>query len=385
MLVAGLVSYHHKCSRICLTKSRTFTMNLVIWNSIAPAPLSGVIVPSLTLIGWPDSLKCCRPWPFPPNPPYSWRPHPSEPQVMHNHKFSFRSQARQCAKSNVWQMLMTSFRRVYRRVIAPEAGIGFRASCWSVSVCSHGTISSSQALTSDWRADESEVMTLLVRAWICYYNQISVSEKMWTMVRRTFTSCKASGTGIPPAGSHSQHLMVNVCSYLSSSRSSTIASFFIFIGGSSSSIWESDKKKGDVSRYRSHTRCEFDLSFLFTFKVNGWLCFSKWRKTCLLSVSLHPPLKQVRQTSIPVGKSLRLGRQRHYRICNGHTCPSKHRVHSSLWINCPDGELKLLSWSRCVQIIVFNRRCMSKEHGPGPPTSRELIIWLIEKKSFWPC
>jgi len=33
------------------------------------------------------------------------------------------------------------------------------------------------------------------------------------------------------------------------------------------------------------------------------------------------------------------------------TCPSKHRVHSSLCTSCPDGELKLLSWSRWLQAI----------------------------------
>lgn len=51
-------------------------------------------------------------------------------------------------------------------VCVPDAGMGPDASCWSMSVCSQGVISSSQALTSDWRAEEREDITPSARALI---------------------------------------------------------------------------------------------------------------------------------------------------------------------------------------------------------------------------
>lgn len=46
-----------------------------------------------------------------------------------------------------------------KRRFRPDACIGPDTNCSRVRVCSHGFISSSHALTSDWRADDMDCIT----------------------------------------------------------------------------------------------------------------------------------------------------------------------------------------------------------------------------------
>ena len=86
---------------------------------------------------------------------------------------------------------------------------------------------------------------------------------MYKRQQRTLGSFGAFGISTPICGSHVQHFTVVRWSYLSSSRSSVMASFFIFAGGSSSSAYENDQKdvkKGIVkSQYPLRRRFRFAL------------------------------------------------------------------------------------------------------------------------------
>ena len=139
---------------------------------------------------------------------------------------------------------------------APEAAMGPVACCSSMRVCSHAANSSSHAFTSDCRADERECITPVMSDWTC-------------------GSVEASGSSRPLSGWHFQHLRTVLCSYLSSSRSSTMASFFIFAGGSSSSLFTVDiqiRAMGEL-QLRGRTLLAEGLSLRFTFSVNPWPVF----------------------------------------------------------------------------------------------------------------
>ncbi len=94
-----------------------------------------------------------------------------------------------------------------------------------VRVCSQGVSSSSHAWTASWRADERECMT----------------PSMSALARGSAAMIAAVSSGERCIGcSESMYnLKESTCSYLSSSRSSTIASFVIFAGGSASSSYVS--------------------------------------------------------------------------------------------------------------------------------------------------
>ena len=83
-------------------------------------------------------------------------------------------------------------------------------------MCSQAVISSSQALTSDCRAEDMNVIIPSTNTVACWDKG---------------EECGGS-TASPSCGSHFQHRSVVTVSYLSSSRSSTMASFVTFVGGS---------------------------------------------------------------------------------------------------------------------------------------------------------
>ena len=167
----------------------------------------------------------------------------------------------------------------------PEGWIWPVANCSSINVCSQAAISSSQAFTSDCLADERDCMTPSTRFF-------------------SWASEGASGSSRPFSGLHFQHLTTVRCSYLSSSRSSAIASLVIFAGGSSSSDYN-EELASEIQLWQSTrlTRFVDGLSFRFTFKVNPWPVFDKCVRMWCLSRSRHPPVKHFRQTSIPSGWS----------------------------------------------------------------------------------
>lgn len=220
-------------------------------------------------------------------------------------------------------------------------GIGL---CWRVSVCSQGTISISHDFTSDWRAEDMDCIMLL----------------------EIFVRSGSEGTTSSPLVSeHFQHLRVVTWSYLSSSRSSWIESLVILEGGSSPSAWIRSIsyifRKDDV--FTILTRWTAGFAFRFTFNVKGCPDLRKWSREWCLSSPRQPPLKQVKQTSIPAGSS-----------CNGvspdriHisllilTWLSKHWVHSSL---CTDwdslGGWRVVISDRWEHAAIVRNRSWSKE------------------------
>jgi hypothetical protein len=88
----------------------------------------------------------------------------------------------------------------------------------SVSVCSQGSSSSSHARTSSCRAVEGDCKTPSTSAWMRGSARVIVS----------------TGTSTGSCAAEWKRCRVRMRSYLSSSRSSTIASFVIFAGGSTS-------------------------------------------------------------------------------------------------------------------------------------------------------
>ena len=95
----------------------------------------------------------------------------------------------------------------------PEDCMGPETNCSMVRVCSHGFISSSHALTSDWRAEDMDciipsIRNLIYLSWMgnifCYQKTI------WMYIKkkqeRTLGSLDASGISAPFCGSHFQHL-----------------------------------------------------------------------------------------------------------------------------------------------------------------------------------
>lgn len=140
---------------ICTQPSSSETM-LHLARLNVPAVPSGVIVPNLTLTGCLDSVKCCNPCPLPPIPPYCCRPQPKEPQVRQSHRFSLSSHLAQCAKPGYHESQMVVYRGIQQ---VPDSKIGPIDSCCNVKVCSQTVISSSQAFTSDWRAEDMDCIT----------------------------------------------------------------------------------------------------------------------------------------------------------------------------------------------------------------------------------
>ena len=83
--------------------------------------------------------------------------------------------------------------------------------CSMVRVCSHGFISSSHALTSDWRAEDMDciipsIRDLIYLSWMMGLLSKDEIQMYKKNRKRTLGSLDASGISAPFCGSHFQHL-----------------------------------------------------------------------------------------------------------------------------------------------------------------------------------
>ena len=171
---------------------------------------------------------------------------------------------------------------------------------------------------------------------------------------------RASGTTTPFSGSQVQHFMLVTWSYLSSSRSSTIASLVIFAGGSSSSDWSKGKVRWQTRRNKAVTHA-----------LDRWFGFPPHVKSEPVSrfANMGPRMMpyfiqtstiKASETHVDtIGAILDGHRTKPQQCWSEHqsvqqlTWLSKHWVHSSRCTLCDSlGGCNRVSWSTCGQIMV---------------------------------
>ena len=176
---------------------------------------------------------------------------------------------------------------------------------------------------------------------------------------RTLLSFSISGSSSPFRGSHVQHFTEMRYSYLSSSRSSWMASFLILAGGSSSSAYGNYQKDWNKGLYLTYTLGRtWRLNFPLDIQGESMAQFVDM-STCMVSFWIQTSAVEATQAHVHAPRAvLQIWTERpeidaNLSISNERTWSSKHWVHSSLWTDWDGrGWLSRFNCSRWVQTMV---------------------------------
>ena len=180
----------------------------------------------------------------------------------------------------------------------------------------------------------------------------------------TLGSFGASCTSTPFCGSHVQHFTDVRWSYLSSSRSSVMESFFIFAGGSSSSAYEKMIRRMMTrdcsSQYPLRRRFQFALDIqgeLMAWFIDVGTCMvPSWIQTSAIKATQAHFYAQ----GIVLIKDAICQSHLTYLGHEGLTWSSKHCVHSSRWTDWASlGWLRRVNCPRWLQTMVGFRKLIN--------------------------